>query len=290
MDIQKFIEERLQEWLNNPKLLFEDDELAYLSLQGKNELQVRDKVAWRLQQDIDKRHHAGEYIVRREWSPQTRSKVDMAVLKVDENNQDRVAPIALIEFKAHSFVNQEQWPYAAFLVDVKKMYDMINEMLELKDDKGNPIYTNAHNVDMYFIFLQSTQNKKQSDGGGYKEAIAYVDILNHDNTICPATETDYTDYWKGFYDDGIVYNSFLGKKNSNPLSHFKDFYDKNNLSDYKSDLSDLINYCKGKPDPNKPKIQSVGTYLGYEWSVASFIWGPYKKDIDSKSNALIKLK
>ena len=47
-DLKAFIKTQLQELLNEPKMGFEGNELAFLSSQCKNEMQIRDKIAWRL--------------------------------------------------------------------------------------------------------------------------------------------------------------------------------------------------------------------------------------------------
>lgn len=285
--IQIFIAHEINSLLNSLSRLFNNaNELAFYSLQGKNELQIRDKIAWYLQQALDRQYGTCKYIVRREWSPKERSKVDLAVLKINGLNTDLVEPIALIEFKAHSFVNKEQWPYAAFLVDIKKMYDMVDDIRTLKDEKGNQAYHTAENVDMYYIFLHSTQNQKQTIGG-YKEAIAYVDILNHSNTICPATSTDYINYWKEFYNDSTIYNAFLNKKGTNQLKHYQKFYKDHSLFNYKKNL---IHYKSGTPSSNTPNIQSVGAYMSYEWFITPFIWGPYKRDYCPTMSAFINVK
>ena len=50
--MKKFIRTTLQGLLNSLDTGFGKDELAYLSSQGKNELQIRDKIAWRLHNNI----------------------------------------------------------------------------------------------------------------------------------------------------------------------------------------------------------------------------------------------
>jgi hypothetical protein len=65
------------------QLQFESDELAYLALTSKPELQVRDRLAWRLHQELSPR-----LLVVGEWR-----RCDLAIL-------DGEAPIACLEFKA----------------------------------------------------------------------------------------------------------------------------------------------------------------------------------------------
>ena len=66
-DLKAFIKTQLQELLNEPKMGFEGNELAFLSSQCKNEMQIRDKIAWRLQ-NIMNQEYGDLYVVRREWS------------------------------------------------------------------------------------------------------------------------------------------------------------------------------------------------------------------------------
>lgn len=59
--------------------LFGEDELAYLSLTSKNELVIRDKIAYKLYKDLDKN------IVAREFSPKgINSRIDLAILENSE--------------------------------------------------------------------------------------------------------------------------------------------------------------------------------------------------------------
>ena len=53
-EIQKFVQDTLNSLLGSLNDGFADNELAYLSSQGKNELQVRDKIAWLLHCEVTK--------------------------------------------------------------------------------------------------------------------------------------------------------------------------------------------------------------------------------------------
>lgn len=292
-DVQCFIKFMISLLLNHLRCLFHGDELAYYSLQGKNELQIRDKFAWYMQSALDIKFGKGCYIVRREWSPSGRSKVDLAILQVEKtenvNNDYDVKPIVLLEFKAHSFLNMETWPYAAFLIDIQKMYDMIIEIKDEKDEES------AKEIEMYFIFLHSTQSRKPTK---YQAAISYVDIFSNNNTRTDGIKSDFLSYWRGFYEDSIIYNAFYTKKKRKLDSHHKviqkkilAFGEKYKLPQsylYKNRF--LINYMdNNKANPNIPNIQNIGAYLEYEWFVAPFIWGPYKVDFYQKSTASINV-
>jgi len=188
--INNFIDEQLRSIIKDIPSLFEPDELAYISLQQKNERQIRDKVAYRLQQNLDKEYGFGQYLVRCEWPSyfdeqeldysqsnnfgkeiSGRTAVDMAILKMNElgNGYDEV--IALVEFKAHCFLNYEKWPYEEFAEDVAKMYSFTN------------LNTKIQNADLYFIMLTSSIGSDGANLDKFGSAIAYQDIfaLNRKN-------------------------------------------------------------------------------------------------------------
>lgn len=158
-DIQKSFKDLLHSLLNSLNEGFDVNELAYLSSQGKNELQIRDKIAWRLHNEITEKL-GNQYIVCREWSPKGfgRAKVDLAVLELDASYTQIVRTIALIEFKAQSIVKKEKWYLAEFEHDIKKMKEITEK------------YSVCRDADMYFVFLETGQEKKVNN---YKPIIAY---------------------------------------------------------------------------------------------------------------------
>ena len=191
--IQEFIKQEIHSLLNNLSSLFPGGELAYYSLQGKNENQIRDKIAWKLQRKIDMEYGKNKFIARREWGlkKEGRSKFDLAVLRVGDN-LDKSNLIALFEFKAHHFVNKETWPFQAFKNDVKKMCDHCKR-------------ENNADVDMYFILLHSTQSHKTIKSE-FKEAIAYREFLTRRSTLVstdPNNDKPIKDavsiYWSKFF-------------------------------------------------------------------------------------------
>lgn len=95
-EIQKFVQDTLNSLLGSLNDGFADNELAYLSSQGKNELQVRDKIAWRLHNEVAKKY-GDQYAVCREWSPKEfgRKKVDLAVLELNTKCTDINSVIAM---------------------------------------------------------------------------------------------------------------------------------------------------------------------------------------------------
>ena len=159
-EIQHFTENALRTLLDNICSDnkcggFEKNELAYLSSQGKNELQIRDKIAWQLHKEITS-EFGEQYIVRREWAPKGsgRNKVDLAILEMDASLTDVKQIIALIEFKAQSIVKKEPWYIEEFKHDVKKMRELAQEETEL-----------------YFVFLETGQNKKAEN---YKSILGFA--------------------------------------------------------------------------------------------------------------------
>ncbi len=286
--IQEYIKEQLQELLKNPERLFDKDELAYLSLQGKNEMQIRDKVAWRLQRSLDLNYGEKQFIVRREWSPSGRSKVDLAIIKVET-----CQTIVLLEFKAHQFVNDETWPYAEFLKDTYKMYNMC------EDPKVD------NESDMYFIFLHSFQSHRQIEKR-FKEAIAYANFYKSKNTwtleeyTIDAIKEKLTKTWKSFYNKNEEIQSALYSKGK-IQQHYESLItstnkDNDNERKVKTQLKECFEQNKTLyfyPTPDRANINpepcNVGESFGYEWYVASFIWGPYKRN-DESHEALINLK
>ena len=107
-EIQKFFQDTLNSLLGSLNDGFADNELAYLSSQGKNELQVRDKIAWLLHCEVTKKY-GDQYVVCREWSLKEfgKQKVDLAVLELNAKCTDINSVVAMIEFKAQSIVKKE---------------------------------------------------------------------------------------------------------------------------------------------------------------------------------------
>ena len=136
-NIHTFVEDTLHKFLNSVCDGFEDGEIAYLSSQGKNELQIRDKIAWRLHKEI-KARFGDQYVVCREWSPEGfgRAKVDLAVLELNSNCDCIISAVALIEFKAQSIVRKEKWYLAEFEHDLRKMKEMAEKSSICKNDVG----------------------------------------------------------------------------------------------------------------------------------------------------------
>ena len=178
VEIKKFVQDTLQSLLGSLNDGFADNELAYLSSQGKNELQVRDKIAWRLHNEVAKKY-GDQYAVCREWSPKEfgRQKVDLAVLELNAKCTDINSVIAMIEFKAQSIVKKENWYLAEFEHDIDKMQKMAEDCSICQD------------ADLYFVFLETGQEGKVD---AYKPIIAYSQYLT--SHVKYYSDADYKSY------------------------------------------------------------------------------------------------
>ena len=131
------------------------NELAFLAMQGKIELQLRDKIAWYLEQNIKE-----NYCVKREYNTpgSGREKCDLSIL--DKNNDMR--PVCLIEFKAHSAATFEKGYIKKCTDDIKKMQRIAQGI------------TSAPEI--YYIFFQTEhQGTLPVDNG----LIAYYGIIKN---------------------------------------------------------------------------------------------------------------
>lgn len=186
--MKKFIQTTLQTLLNSLDTDFDKNELAYLSSQGKNELQIRDKIAWRLHNILNAEY--GEdtpYVVRREWAPvgSGREKVDLAILEMDSAKTTIIRVIALIEFKAQSIARPEKWYINEFQRDVAKMR-------KLKQEKAI-----CNDADLYFVFLETGQECKADK---YQSVLGYAIYQN--GKMAYHQDTNYlsaiTEHWSEF--------------------------------------------------------------------------------------------
>lgn len=186
-EIQQFVQITLRKLLNHICNGFDKNELAYLSSQGKNEMPIRDKIAWNLHKKITSKY-GNQYIVRREWAPEKsgREKVDLSILEMDSSLTSVVRIVAFIEFKAQSIVKKEPWYLEEFKRDVKKMRDLAQK-----------------DTDLYFIFLETGQDKKADK---YKSILGYaVYQPKMKKSISYYTEPDYLltikEHWKEFQNE-----------------------------------------------------------------------------------------
>ncbi len=159
-NIKDYIKKSLLSCLESVTSYFKPNELAYYSAQCKNELQIRDRIAWELHNGITK-EYGDKYVVRREWAPpikKNKRRVDLAILEMEESEKGVKVGVkkvvAMIEFKSHSIARPEPSYYGTeFQNDVRKMR-------EFKKNKEAGICKDA---DLYFVFLENGQDRKADD-------------------------------------------------------------------------------------------------------------------------------
>ena len=188
--IEDFIKERLQYHLGKLNELFQENELAYLSSHCKNELQIRDRIAWELHKEITK-EYGDLYVVRREWAPEekNKSRVDLAILEMTADKKSVQKVIALIEFKAHAIARPEPAYYGLeFKNDVEKMRIFKKDVNICAD------------ADLYFVFLESGQNEKAEQ---YESVLGFAKYQTPNCKYCrDAQDEDYLheieSHWQEF--------------------------------------------------------------------------------------------
>ncbi len=187
--MKDFIKERLQSLLENLDNLFQENELAYLSSHCKNELQIRDRIAWELHKEITK-EYGDLYVVRREWAPEekNKSRVDLAIIEMTADKKSVQKVIALIEFKAQSIARREKWYRDEFSRDITKMRGFKRDIKVCKD------------ADLYFVFLETGQDRKAEE---YNSILAYSLYQNSKCAYCNnGQDKEYLvavkSYWKDF--------------------------------------------------------------------------------------------
>jgi hypothetical protein len=141
--------------INNIMNTYAKNELAFLAMQGKIELQLRDKIAWYIEQNIPE-----NYSVKREYNTpgSGREKCDLSIL--DKNNGMR--PVCLIEFKAHSAATFEKGYINKCTNDIAKMQSIAQGITPAPE--------------VYYIFFQTQhQGVLPADNG----LIAYYGIIKN---------------------------------------------------------------------------------------------------------------
>lgn len=131
---------------------FQPNELAFLALQGKIELQLRDKIAWYLQQNLPNgvKYVRKEFGIKhlglkdpdlKQYNLSNRSKCDLALLN------DDLKPICLIEFKAHSCALYDKNYLQACKDDINKMNNMETVLTQ---------QPNQPSIQKFYVFFQTT--------------------------------------------------------------------------------------------------------------------------------------
>jgi hypothetical protein len=145
----------IEDSINNIMNTYAKNELAFLAMQGKIELQLRDKIAWYIEQKIQE-----NYSVKREYNTpgSGREKCDLSIL--DKNNGMR--PVCLIEFKAHSAATFEKDYINKCTKDIAKMQSIAQGITPAPE--------------VYYIFFQTQhQGVLPADNG----LIAYYGIIKN---------------------------------------------------------------------------------------------------------------
>lgn len=274
---RQFIKDQLEDILvnKNVAVLFAPDELAYLTLQQKNERQIRDKVAWVLQQRLDKKFGIGAFMARCEWPNDVdsknldyskarplkhsdpkeakelkgRSAVDLAILKMNTNRDDYEEVIALIEFKSHLFLTRETWAQEQFNKDVEKMV----AISELDRNGKQPDYR-IKDADLYYIYIMNS-HVTAGKTNRYASAVGYKNQLDM-------------------------------HKRSNAAKAPQKLFDEN---DYQQALTNEFDSIKNtviilnKPNVYCQPLQShqIGTSFEHPLYYTCMLWGPYNgRDIN----------
>ena len=267
---RQFIKDQLEEILikNNVADLFDPGELAFLTLQQKNERQIRDKVAWELQQRLDKKYGAGEYMARCEWPNDVdskkldynkarplkysnpkgglkvlkgRSAVDLAILKMNSNRDDYDEVVALIEFKSHLFLNGDGWAKGEFKKDVSKMKALSGlSRIGIQADKR------IYNADLYFIYIMNSHERSN--------------ILQYTSAV-------------GYWDTTLKLHNTNSRSKQKPILCTD--------SNYQKDLdAEFCNIISAVNVPNNSYQRSatcpIGTSFKHPLQCTCMIWGPYK--------------
>lgn len=221
---------------------FEKNELAFLSMEGKNEGQIRDKIAWRLHRLLEQ-SYPGQYLVIKEWKPEVkwnRERIDLAILKMQSGDSAYV--VAMIEFKAQSIVRQEKWYLEEFAHDVVKMCKFAHQ------DKL------AIDADLYFVFLETGQGANDT-GKPYSQMLASLKYTS--NTQYGTPEQLHSEIKKHFEQ----FPSLAGQT----------FEQRYNKTYYGFTLQENV-----PTNINTFEVQPLGIIHNFTCCLGAFIWGPAK--------------
>lgn len=229
---------------------FDQDELAFLSLQGKNENQIRDKIAWRIHNLLEEAY-PNQYLVVKEWKPthiKGRERVDLAILKMGKNGE-QTNVVAMLEFKAQSIVRPETWYLKEFVHDIVKM----RRFAESDTD-----------VNLYFVFLMTGQKGIYTDTDPYAPMLAFLPYMSGATCGQPSElRKRMSQCFEAFPTE--LCSTFEGKLN-NKAYGFK------LLQEVPTNLNDF-------------EVQELGTIHNFTNYLGAFIWGPVAaRDIDITKN------
>lgn len=274
-EVKKLIHDEIVRLLNKMNALFLDGELAYIMLQQKNERPIRDKLAYHLQlflDSLDCDTYDSKYLVKCEWpnlpvdnylqfdsDPQLKqNKVDIAILKMNENKTDYESVLALIELKDHQFLNEESWPQDEFKKDMAKMVRFTN--LNRTQVQNSSDTSRIANADLYFIIGVGSITQRDDDKqfNKYASAIGYKYQLDF--------------YLKDSKNkqSAILYKEKAPKEYRDALKKFADKFrlnEKGMPADEAKERDTKLSITKTLP---------LGTSFGYRIYLSFVISGPYK--------------
>lgn len=140
---------RMLNIIENSISLFGKNELAYLSLTSKNELPIRDKIAYRLHLELDKS------VVAREYSPkEINSRIDLAILEDHKLKE-------IVELKS------------MYTFDSIDGFDKYKDVINKDFDKNKSLVDNT--INQWEIIIAT--HIKQIPNQYYKEYIKYYSSI-----------------------------------------------------------------------------------------------------------------
>ena len=141
----------LANYINSIQDIFNENELAYLSLTSKNELVIRDKIAYKLHKELK------DHIVSREYSPSNlrSSRIDLAILKDSQI-------IDLIEFKS------------MYTFDALNKFEKYIDAVVKDFEKNKPVVNERMN--QYGVIIAT--HPKSIPNLKYREYVKYYDFIN----------------------------------------------------------------------------------------------------------------
>jgi len=239
---------------------FEKGELAYIMLQEKAERQIRDKVAWKLQQLLYKKDD--RLLVCMEWCPtdwkttdsSNKPRVDLAVLYLNDDKINYVDVLAMVEFKYYALLTDSE--------KTDKTDNFTNDILKMKEIANLPSKDSRYSEsDIYYVVLQG--NYKVLQGNHQCDSYSKKRLL-----YAPAIKYEYS-------------NSQYNKVNKDSSHDFGrlvyecfDKYYNNTMGCEITTSEDLSKKGRKKRYP----VVQVGESLGYSLQMSMMVWGPFYKD------------
>lgn len=180
----------LKETIGNIVNSFNENELAYLAITSKIENPLRDKIAYKLHEQLN------DKIICREWkdasNPENKNRYDLAILDKNEKHVE-----CLVEFKAHSLQRQET---GYILYELNKDLNRLEKFRQTEIEK-------------YFVLFQNLPHSKFDVD--FSSAIKYFQEMNNyfekNNMTVELIRNNYHSWWE---------NSIIGNK-LNPLDENK---------------------------------------------------------------------